>query len=92
MVREPHVLEGVEVAVAHALEDDAEVGGLGLDLLVSKVLLQEHLHEIRHRYVLGPPGGDAELQRLGLFRTALASATAATAAARRDDPDEQGQN
>ncbi|HEY6752158.1 MAG TPA: hypothetical protein VI027_12645 [Rubrobacteraceae bacterium] len=39
VVRQPHVLERVQVTAAHALEHGAEVDPLDLDMPVTKVLL-----------------------------------------------------
>jgi len=54
VVRQPHVLDRVQVAAAHALGHQIEGDLLDLDVPVTKVLLEEDLRLLRDYRVLVP--------------------------------------
>jgi hypothetical protein len=55
VVRYPNVLESVEVAAGDALEQQPDVEGLQLYLVVAEILFQNHLRQVRDGNVLLPP-------------------------------------
>jgi hypothetical protein len=55
VVRHPDVLEGVEFAAGDALEQQPDVEGFQLYLVVVEILLEDHLRQVRYGDVLSPP-------------------------------------
>src|ERR687889_1449631 len=68
---QPHVLEGVQVAVTHTLVQGADIQRPELDVFVTKVVLQKDLRQGCDRHVLVPTYV-AKLELLVLRRAAAA--------------------
>src|SRR5918992_1915718 len=77
MVRYPDVLEGVEVAAGDALEQQPDVKGFQLYLVVVEILFQNRLRQVRDSNVLLPPDVP---QSQGPARGGRSPTTAASAA------------
>src|SRR5215203_7437760 len=73
MVRQPHVLERVQVAAAHALEHRTELELREPDLPVAEFLFQKDLRHVRYHLVLVPARCDAEIELLVLRGTSAAT-------------------
>src|ERR687889_1206247 len=71
MSRQPHVLEGVQVAVTHTLVQGANIQCPELDVIVTELVLQKDFRQVRDRHVLVPTYV-AKLELLVLRRAAAA--------------------
>src|SRR5215208_3594353 len=86
MVRYPDVLEGVEVAAGDALEQQPDVEGFQLYLVVVEILFQNSLRQVRDSNVLLPPDVP---QSQGPARGGRSPTTAASAARQHEDRDDE---
>src|SRR5215203_1241645 len=86
MVRYPDVLEGVEFAAGDALEQQPDVEGFQLYLLVAKVLFQNRLRQVRDGDVLLPPDVP---QGQGPARGGRSPTTSSSAARHHEDRDDE---
>src|SRR5215204_2882092 len=87
MVRQPHVLEGVEFASGDAHEQQPDVEGFQLYLFVVEILFQNRLRQVRDGHVLSPPDVP---QGQGPARGGRRSPTSSAARQHEDRDDECG--